>query len=625
MIEHNITLDVRKRQGHVPARLTMRRGEAESQQIIAALTNDGATYTPKYSNARLQLLHADGTWVRTAATLGSGTVEVVLPSEALNSTGRCRLAYFEFYDTDGVSETTESFELVIEGNVDGTTDPSESYSDELDELYKRYSAFEEQAEAAEKARAEAEEKRVAAETERSNNESTRKASEMTRAEAEEKRVAAETERVSESKTAVADAELATKNAKTATENANKAAETAYAAAQAVSEATIGLSPTQLSAMVKLGTAPIVLPVGSQLTTKLEGNGYTVENFAWDVVHHFDGSDDDHPLVTLEDGSQVKGMMIQAHRTVPWGIVWEPKQAAIVVTGDMPAGTYHFTVKVTVAWAKGIAAEVGEKTYQFTTTQALSAGAQLVYTGGEATAPTAASLQAYASSTSTTVVDTCALSLGSAGADLGTMTDATPSANAQTYAELNNIQRMIYGSNRWSTSQEREALNSDVIAQGGTAFSRPWGMVGKSGLPACLPADFIKVLGKIERKQELHPWDGGEIETTYDTFFPISAREHGFSSYLSATADGFKAEGVPLDYWTKLRTASGRTAWSGWQTYPELITYDSKATTTARSVWLRSANRHANSAYIVGCVNTSGNVGVSNAYYGYYAAPACIIV
>ena len=386
-----------------------------------------------------------------------------------------------------------------------------------------------------------------------------------------------------------------------------------------------MTPAQLSAMVKAGYASSTIPVGTQILTKLDGNGYAVDEFAWDVVHHFDGSDDDHPLVTLKDGSQVKGMMLQAHRTVPWAIVWEPKQAAIVVTGDMPADTYHFTVKVTVAWAKGIAKEVGEKTYQFATTTALSAGAQLVYSGSEATDPTTASLQVYASGTATDVVETCALSLGSEGTDLGIMTDATPSTNVQAYAELNNIQRMIYGSNRWSTSQEREALNSDVIAQGGTVFSRPWNLVGKSGLPACLPADFVQVLGEVERKQELHPWDGGEIETTYDTFFPISAREHGFSNYLSATSRGFSAEGVPLDYWTKLRTASGRTAWSGWNTYPELITYDSVATTTARSVWLRSASRHANYAYAVGCVYASGLVSYAGANYGYCAAPACIIV
>ena len=388
-----------------------------------------------------------------------------------------------------------------------------------------------------------------------------------------------------------------------------------------------LTFSEISGMVKAGYASSMFNVGDQIITKLEGNDFTVDAFEWDVVHHFDGSDDDHPLVTLESGKQVKGMMLQAHRTLPWATVWEPKQAAIAVTGDMPAGTYHFTVKVTARWSSGIAGEVGEKTYQFTTTKAMAKGAQLVYTGGESTAPTSASLQAFASSASTTVVETCALSLGTEGIDLGIMTDATPSTNSQAYAELNNIQRMICGSNRWKTSQERVALNeTGAIAQGGNGFSRPWNLVGKTGLLGCLPEDFVSVLGDVARSQELHPWDGGEVETVYDKMFPISAREYYFSNYLSATSDGYKAEGVPLDYWKQLAAASGRTsAWAGWGTYPELITYDSVATTRAHFVWLRSAYRDACHANDVGRVGTGGSIYFSSAYSGYFAAPACVVV
>ena len=400
---------------------------------------------------------------------------------------------------------------------------------------------------------------------------------------------------------------------------------AYIDAQGVLPPDIGYEG--LSKLVKSGEASRYLPVGSQIITALSGNNFEVPSFAWDVVHHFDGSDDDHPLVTLESGEQVKGMMLQAHRTVPWAIVWDPRQAAIAVAGDMPAGTYHFTVKVTVKWSSGIAGEVGEKTYQFTTTQALSSGAQLMYSGGESTAPTSASLQVFANNTSSTAVETCALSLGSSGTDLGVMTDATPSTNSQAYAKLNNIQRMIYGSNRWSTSQERVALNGvGTIVQEGTEFDRSWSLVGSTGLLGCLPEEFVSVLGSIARLQEPHPWDGGEVETVYDKMFPISAREHYFSNYLSATSDGYKAEGVPLDYWKQLAVASGRTsAWAGWNTYPELITYDSVALTTARYVWLRSAHRSATSAHAVGRVSTSGGVTNARAADGYFAAPACIIV
>ena len=388
-----------------------------------------------------------------------------------------------------------------------------------------------------------------------------------------------------------------------------------------------LTYAQMSGMVRAGIASKVFDVGDQVYTKLEGNGYTVDEFAWDVVHHFDGSDDDHPLVTLESGEQVKGMMLQAHRTVPWAIVWEPKQAAIAVTGDMPAGTYHFTVKITATWGSGIAAATGSKTYQFTTTKAMAKGGQLVWSGdGYSTKPTAMTLQAYASGTSTDVVESCTVAEGSSGTDLGTTVDNAVPTNSQSYAMLNNPQRGCYGSNRWKTSQERVALNgTGAIAQGGDGFSRPWPLVGKTGLLGCLPEDFVGVLGKVARAQELHPWDGGAVETVHDRMFPISAREHGFSNYLSESTDGYNAGGVPLDYWTRLRTASGRSSWAGWQTYPELITYDAVSTSSARGVWLRAADRYASSAHGVGCVCSGGNVSNADASNGYFAAPACVIV
>ena len=138
MINHAIALDMRKRPGTVPQRVTVRRGETQTQKITASLTVDGATYTPTCQLARLCVLHADGTWARCSATVGTASVSATLAPEAVNATGKCRLAYFEFY-ANGASETTEDFALVILGNVDGTTGPAVSYDQELDELYRKWS------------------------------------------------------------------------------------------------------------------------------------------------------------------------------------------------------------------------------------------------------------------------------------------------------------------------------------------------------------------------------------------------------------------------------------------------------------------------------------------------------
>lgn len=141
MINHQIALDMRKRPGTVPQRVTVRRGETQTQKITASLTVDGATYTPTCQLARLCVLHADGTWARCSATVGNGTVSVTLPPQAVNGVGKCRLAYFEFCSGDSASETTEDFALVILGGVDGSGGQSEDYDDELDALKREWASL----------------------------------------------------------------------------------------------------------------------------------------------------------------------------------------------------------------------------------------------------------------------------------------------------------------------------------------------------------------------------------------------------------------------------------------------------------------------------------------------------
>lgn len=140
MINHQIALDMVKRPGTVPQRVTVRRGETQTQKITASLTVDGATYTPTCQLARLCVLHADGTWARCSATVGTGTVSATLPPQAVNGTGKCRLAYFEF-DANGASETTEDFALVILGSVDGSGGQSEDYDNELDALKREWASL----------------------------------------------------------------------------------------------------------------------------------------------------------------------------------------------------------------------------------------------------------------------------------------------------------------------------------------------------------------------------------------------------------------------------------------------------------------------------------------------------
>ncbi len=180
MIEHDIALDMRKQPGRVPPRLTMRRGESRTQKITATLTDGGEAYSPTYQNARLCLLHADGTWARCDATVSGSTVTATLGSEMLNGAGHCRLAYFEFYSSNGYSETTENIELVILGNVDASGEAAKSYSDEMDALYDEMSTYLSEVKKNEANRVNAEWSRVGAESYRDNNEKARVTAEQQR-------------------------------------------------------------------------------------------------------------------------------------------------------------------------------------------------------------------------------------------------------------------------------------------------------------------------------------------------------------------------------------------------------------------------------------------------------------
>ena len=303
MIEQTLYLDMRKEPGRVPPRATVRRGEANTQKITAQLTMDGAAYTPTYSDARLRVLHEDGTWAVCSATKGTASVTATLPGNCLNGAGRCRLAYFEFSSTNGYAETTEGFELVILENVDGNgSDEAASYDDELLQLWYKWSAYEERAEEqeearvdAESARAKAEASRASAETSRASAEGERASAETARATAEASRASAETSRaIAESaraadETSRASAEEARVTAETAREEACAeavaAAETAAAGAEKVNAT---LSGTVLTVTDRTGASATVDTKGDKGDTGEQGlPGAVVECGAGEVGFYID--------------------------------------------------------------------------------------------------------------------------------------------------------------------------------------------------------------------------------------------------------------------------------------------------------------------------------------------------
>lgn len=388
-----------------------------------------------------------------------------------------------------------------------------------------------------------------------------------------------------------------------------------------------LSHSQLHSLISSGKASDYLKVGDQIPSTWT-DGDTRHTIPWDVVSHLDGRDEGHPLVTLADGSKVPGMVLQAHRAVPLPMAFDAKQAFYSQDAALPAGTYHFAVSVSDKWGStGEWATTGTRTYQFTTTKDVPAKGQLVFSGDPygARLPTMG-VQTYAAF-GATAIETAALSEGSAGTDLGTLS-YTAAGN------WNAIPRATYGSDDWGESAMRQWLNSDAAAgkwqSQTTRWQRPHGLAAtKAGFLAGLDADFLAGIGRVLVKTESHPnsLQKGAVTSTYDRIFLPSARQHYLANYLSATAQGYADEGEPWDYWVSLARASGRTTpWAGWTAYPELITCDADNPSLARVVWLRSAARWVTYSGNVGCVGAGGRVGSADAYNaGVCAAPACIMI
>lgn len=379
--------------------------------------------------------------------------------------------------------------------------------------------------------------------------------------------------------------------------------------------------SQMRSIIRSGKGAANFTIGDQLLVPWEWGSYDLV-LPFDIVHHYDGSDDDHPLRTDAAGNTIPTMRLMSHYAIPQNCVFDEKEAFYVAQSDLAAGTYNFSIVTTTAWGgAGVSASVGTETYQFTLTSAVAKGSQFMWNGSYSAKPSTLTIYDNMGST---VKQTVSCTSGSSGTALGSMRQATASD-----AGFNNPQRACEGSNNYHTSTLKQWLNSTdasfkKVQQ--TIFDRPSGMDGKAGFMTGFDDEFLEVLAEVVNKEEVHPFDGSSvIDSESDYFFPLSGHEHYFNNYLSEDEAGYTADGVPNDYWKNIASANGRTsAWQGWQTYSELVTYDANSKATARYVWLRSAYRAVNRANGVGCVYASGGVYNTGASYGYFSAPACEI-
>lgn len=418
-----------------------------------------------------------------------------------------------------------------------------------------------------------------------------------------------------------DAETATSNANTATSNANAAADAANDAADRVGDmlqaqnvsydnSDSGLDAGDVKAavdelakkiggvanivveswedvqkIVRMGLASNTFAIGDQLTCQ---RGSTT--LVWDII----GIDHDTPT----DKNFKHSLTLQLHDCL-LSLQYDATEALFYAENELPAGTYNFTLLAGYDTTYG-----GGKTYSFTLANPVPAGGVIMFPWGYQKQAADTKISTYGSVTSTTVIESVAVTEGANGTAL------------ETVGECNHTHRIRYGSNNWMQSAMRQYLNSDAAAGSvwtpKTNFDRPpsW-VTNTAGFLNGLDADFLAVIGEVDKITTLNTLtDGGGSETNAEKFFLLSRSE-----VYGGKENGI-LEGDAYPYYSETSDLSA--AGTGADT--NRIKYRNGA---AQYWWLRSP--HTSNSYDVRCVYATGFVYFNSATNSFGVAPACCII
>lgn len=359
----------------------------------------------------------------------------------------------------------------------------------------------------------------------------------------------------------------------------------------------------IKAVVAAGNAPAVFPVGTQLVNTYTAKDGKAYDCPWDVVK----TDD---IAEGETGTTAPAMVLQMHYASLEDIQFSAYQAFFVVPeAGLVAGTYN--VKMGLDLGNNVKTDT---VYQFTLTKAAPAGARLTgFYSAPDFAPAKWKVYVYKDRQKSELLETCNVSAGSAGMNLGTFL-------AKPNGKLNSLHLVCYGDNRWYKSAYRQYLNGDAPAGGWWQPQDEWDMKPDQadtvpGFLAGFSDDFKSALTRTKVvTYGNNVTDDGSAVVTYDKIFLPSLQE----IYCSPQVSG---EGTYWPYW-KERTGA-KTPQALWQTYPLRITRDLAQRTVCRDVRLRSAYRGY--GYSTFNVTSSGLVGSWGAITAIRSTPACKIV
>ena len=240
---------------------------------------------------------------------------------------------------------------------------------------------------------------------------------------------------------------------------------------------------------------------------------TADKITWQVLGH--------NLEELAD-SQFSYSMTLGTKDVYTELQFDAREALFAVVGEnaLAAGTYHFLLAAQPWYASDV-----NKNMQFTLTQDVPVGGQIVLTNTYNATMIGASVKTYASANDTTEIEVATISEGTSGTDLGTVNNAK-----NTETGVNSIQRALNGNNNYAESAIRQYLNS---AGAKTTFwakqnvwdRKPSWFTDTDGFMYELDDDFIAATGKVKKVFALNTvCDGGGSIKITDRFFLLSRTE-----------------------------------------------------------------------------------------------------
>lgn len=337
---------------------------------------------------------------------------------------------------------------------------------------------------------------------------------------------------------------------------------------------------QVQQYVRRGFAKKIFAIGDQLSCQ-KGD----KTLYWDII----GIDYDTPA----DPRFTHSLTLQLHNCLPILMQFDAPEALYYCHSLLEAGTHHF--------------EVSGTNYQFTTSEDIAAGSQLMlaFTGNVPSGITVADTKGGAVSEGS-----IAVTAGSGGEQLN-----------DNY--LNDINRVQYGNDNYGESAIRQWLNSSAAAGSfwtpQNDFDRPpnWhtgegGTTKQAGFMNDLDADFLAVLGNVTK---ITAKDNSGSNTTTEKFFPLSRSE------VYGGLENSVNEGAAYPYYVNY-SGLGNTAGIGADSNRIRYRNDTEPP-TPQNWWLRTP--YYSDAFSVRYILQDGTISNVYARGNINVAPACCVI